>query len=142
MNKIQKSIVVAVVTNDEGKLLIAQRRDLNTLNADGKWEFVGGHIEFGEDPETAVIRETKEESGLDVEVVRLLPKVYTNMWTRDDGDQWHILLLSYHCRVTGGRLHTENFDKKISALKFISVDELKDYDKLPRVDEIAELLKT
>lgn len=140
MAQIQKAIVVAVVLNDEGKLLIAKRKDPKTLNADGKWEFVGGHIEFGEDPEAAVIREVKEESGLDVKVVRLLPKILHNMWTRDNGDVWNTLLINYHCMVTGGQLHTENFDEKISELKFINIEDLKNYDKLALVDEIAGLL--
>ena len=34
-----------------------------------KWLPVGGHIEIGEDPETAALREAKEESGLDIELV-------------------------------------------------------------------------
>lgn len=140
MAKIQKAIVVAVVKNSKGKILIAQRKDPETLKADGKWEFVGGHIEFGENPEAAVIREVKEESGLKVKVVRLLPKIYSSIWGRTDGDQWHTLLLCYECRVIGGRLHTKKFDKKIQALKFIEINELKNYNKLAKVDEITTLL--
>ncbi len=78
MKKIQKAIVVAVVKNDKKEILLAKRKDDEISKASGKWEFVGGHIKFGENPQTAVIRKTKEESGLDVKVIRLLPKIYCN----------------------------------------------------------------
>jgi 8-oxo-dGTP pyrophosphatase MutT (NUDIX family) len=54
---------VAVFVVHEGKVLIIHHRNLN------KWLPLGGHIELDEDPETAALREAKEESGLDVELL-------------------------------------------------------------------------
>ena len=54
---------VAIFVVHEGKVLLIHHRNLN------KWLPVGGHIELDEDPETAALREAKEESGLEVELL-------------------------------------------------------------------------
>lgn len=59
--KIDFTVAIFVV-HDE-KVLLIHHRKLN------KWLPLGGHIELDEDPEQAALRETKEESGLDVELL-------------------------------------------------------------------------
>lgn len=54
---------VAIFVVHEGRVLVIHHRKL------GKWLPLGGHIELDEDPEQAAVREAKEESGLDVELV-------------------------------------------------------------------------
>ena len=54
---------VAIFVVHEEKILIIHHRKLN------KWLPLGGHIELDEDPEIAALREAKEESGLEVELV-------------------------------------------------------------------------
>ena len=54
---------VAIFVVHAGKLLLIHHRNLN------KWLPLGGHIELDEDPETAALREAKEESGLEVELL-------------------------------------------------------------------------
>jgi 8-oxo-dGTP pyrophosphatase MutT (NUDIX family) len=54
---------VAIFVVDHGKVLVIHHRNLK------KWLPLGGHIELDEDPEQAAIREAKEESGLDVELL-------------------------------------------------------------------------
>jgi 8-oxo-dGTP pyrophosphatase MutT (NUDIX family) len=54
---------VAIFVVHEGKVLVVHHRGLN------KWLPLGGHIELEEDPEAAALREAKEESGLDVELL-------------------------------------------------------------------------
>ena len=54
---------VAIFVVEKGKVLVIHHRGLN------KWLPLGGHIELNEDPEAAAIRETREESGLDVELI-------------------------------------------------------------------------
>ena len=53
-----KRVVVAIIYGPENKILMGPRKD------SGKWSFIAGCCELGEDPRAAVIRETKEESGL------------------------------------------------------------------------------
>jgi mutator protein MutT len=128
MDKLQRPIVIALVKNDQGQILIGKRHDPNLPAAHEKWELIGGGIEWDETPEQAVVREVKEESGLDVEVIRLLPKIYVDYWTKKDGTDYKVVIIAYECKVVGGQLHTENFDEKVAELKFISKSEIDDYD--------------
>ena len=54
---------VAIFVVHDGKVLVIHHRKL------GQWLPLGGHIELDEDPEQAALREAKEESGLDVELL-------------------------------------------------------------------------
>jgi 8-oxo-dGTP pyrophosphatase MutT (NUDIX family) len=54
---------VSIFVVQDGKILLIHHRNLN------KWLPLGGHIELDEDPETAALREAKEESGLQVELL-------------------------------------------------------------------------
>ena len=54
---------VAIFIVHEGRVLLIHHRNLN------KWLPVGGHIELDEDPEMAALREAKEESGFDIELI-------------------------------------------------------------------------
>jgi 8-oxo-dGTP pyrophosphatase MutT (NUDIX family) len=54
---------VAIVVVREGKVLLIHHRNLN------QWLPLGGHVELDEDPEAAALREAKEESGLEVELL-------------------------------------------------------------------------
>lgn len=54
---------VAIFIVHEGRVLLIHHRKLD------KWLPLGGHIELEEDPEIAALREAKEESGLDVELL-------------------------------------------------------------------------
>jgi 8-oxo-dGTP pyrophosphatase MutT (NUDIX family) len=54
---------VAIFVVHAGKVLVIHHRNLN------KWLPLGGHVELDEDPEQAALREAKEESGLDVELL-------------------------------------------------------------------------
>src|SRR5690242_3916281 len=60
---------VPIVYN--GKVLMIHHKGRN------RWLAVGGHVELDEDPETAAIREAKEESGLDIELIGSRPSVET-----------------------------------------------------------------
>lgn len=64
--------VAVVVVNEEGKILVIQRRDT------GDWQIPGGVLELGETIQDGLRREVREETGLDVEPVRLTG-VYQNM---------------------------------------------------------------
>ncbi len=54
---------VAIFVVHDGKVLLIHHRSLN------KWLPLGGHIELDEDPEAAALREAREESGLEVELL-------------------------------------------------------------------------
>lgn len=67
----QKGLIVhMIIANDHGEVLILQRSKRNDFLPE-YWDIPGGTLEDGEDPTVGVIRETKEESGLDVSNVKL-----------------------------------------------------------------------
>jgi ADP-ribose pyrophosphatase YjhB (NUDIX family) len=91
----------AVILTDEGVLL--QRRSDN-----GRWGLPGGGVEPGESVSAAVVREVLEETGLDVEPVRLVG-VYSDpanhqVVTYPDGNVIHYVSTVFECRIVGGTL--------------------------------------
>lgn len=138
MEQKQLTIVVALVTNERGEVLLAKRHQPDIPEIHNKWEFPGGGIEFGETPEQALLRETKEETGLDVKIVRLLPKVYSNMWDWPEGKK-QVLILAYECKAVDGQL--DSSDEEIAELKYFMANEVPYQNSLPNTKEIIDLLK-
>lgn len=76
---------------NEGKVLIVQREKDDEIGG-GTWECVGGKIEFGEDLETALLREVQEEVGLSVTVEKIL---YATTFKTEPTRQ--VVILTYLC---------------------------------------------
>jgi 8-oxo-dGTP diphosphatase len=62
-------IAETIVTNTEGQVLLIKRKLPPRV---GDWALPGGYVDWGENAETAAIREVREETGLEVKLVRLL----------------------------------------------------------------------
>jgi len=60
-------VATALLFDKHGRLLIYLRDDKPTIPFPGYWDLFGGHVEEGEDPETALVREVEEELGLTLE---------------------------------------------------------------------------
>lgn len=89
--------VVAVAMIDaDGRVLLQQRPQGKAMA--GLWEFPGGKVEPGESPEAALVRELREELGIDVETACLAPAAFAS---EPLGDR-HLLLLLYVCRKWRG----------------------------------------
>ena len=88
-------IVAAAVVHHEGRILLTRR--LASGHLAGMWEFPGGKVEDGEDPETAVVRECREECGIDLEVRDVIEVAFHRYPHKD------VLLLFYECRLASGR---------------------------------------
>jgi ADP-ribose pyrophosphatase YjhB (NUDIX family) len=88
--------VHAIIFDEQERILLGHRRDMDL------WDLPGGGLEPGELPTEGAIRETKEETGLDVEVERLFG-VGVTLDTR--------LGFVFYCRSIGGELTpTEEMD--------------------------------
>ena len=68
--------VLAYIFNDDNEVLMLYRNKKENDMNEGKWMGVGGHIEKGETPDMTLIREIKEETGLDVVKYRFIATLY------------------------------------------------------------------
>ena len=69
-------VVAAALVDRDGRLLVQQRPEGGAMA--GLWEFPGGKLEPGETPEQALIRELKEELGIDVSEACLAPFAFAS----------------------------------------------------------------
>lgn len=96
----------AVVFDAQGKILL-QRRDDN-----GEWGLPGGIMEVGERIDQTLIREVAEETGLQVEPVRLVGLYTDPAWTftYPNGDRSQPVVACFEARITGGRLQADGVE--------------------------------
>ena len=111
--------VMAAIIKDENRLLIAKRHSKDPLG--GKWEFPGGKIEPGETPQVCLVREIKEELGVDVEIG---PFYDDNVYSSQDHD---IHLLFYWAGIINGEVIPVVHDD----LKWTTIEELANFDFAP-----------
>ena len=107
----------AVVADDDGRILLARRRD-NDL-----WTIPGGAMEPGESISQTAIREVKEETGIDVEVISLVG-VYSNpnhVVEYSDGEVRQQFSICFACRPIGGEPTTSD---ETSEVAYLTRDEL------------------
>jgi ADP-ribose pyrophosphatase YjhB (NUDIX family) len=80
----------AIIFDDTGGVLLCHRRDMNI------WNLPGGSVESGELPTEAVVREVKEETGLEVDIDHL-----AGVYGKADKDEF---VFSFVCQVVGGQI--------------------------------------
>jgi 8-oxo-dGTP diphosphatase len=83
-------IAVSALVFDEGRVLLAHRRDIDW------WNLPGGGMEVGETVDEALRREVAEETGLEIEVEQLVG-VYSKPQKQE-------IVLTFRCHITGGTL--------------------------------------
>lgn len=128
-------LVVAVALVDaDGRVLISQRPEGKALA--GLWEFPGGKLEAGERPETALIRELKEELGIDVAESCLAPLTFASHAYPD----FHLLMPLYVCRRWKGQVAAQEGQ----LIKWVRPKALREYPMppadIPLIPHLEELL--
>jgi len=113
--------VGGVIIRDDRILLERRRNDPGK----GKWSIPGGIVELGESTEEAVIREVKEETGLDVENPELIDVV--NNITKDEKDQikYHFVIIDYSVKLKGGKPKAASDAEQ---LEWVSLESVEEYD--------------
>jgi len=113
--------VFGIIFDEQGRVLLCHRRDYNL------WNLPGGALESGESPLEGVKREVKEETGLNVEVSKLLG-VYTKPAHND-------IVLAFICKVTGGEITLNNEADKV---EYFDIDKIPANTSLKHVGRIKD----
>jgi len=114
-------VVACALVDADGRVLIAQRPEGKQLA--GLWEFPGGKIEPGETPEETLVRELKEELGIDTKVACLAPLTFAS----HSYETFNLLMPLYVCRRFWGI--PQPLDAQ--ALKWVKPNKLRDYPMPP-----------
>jgi ADP-ribose pyrophosphatase YjhB (NUDIX family) len=127
--------VVAIVRDEHGRVLMIHKTDNN------KWALPGGGHEIGESISDTVVREVKEETGFDVEVVTITG-TYTNphhVMAYDDGEVRQQFSVAFLARLVGGEAATSSESDRV---EWVAPDEIDELDLHPSMRlRIAHALK-
>lgn len=129
----------AIVLNDESKVLLVYHKKLDV------WLYPGGHIESSETPDESVVREVKEETGLDVEIagkkdfslsdetvdVSVLHNPYVILSERIRGIDGHYHIdMVYICKIIGySKLKYDAMES--NGIGFFSKNDIQDMPMFP-----------
>jgi len=117
-------VAACALIDADGRVLIAQRPQGKSMA--GLWEFPGGKVESGELPEETLIRELKEELGIEVKQECLAPLTFASHCYPD----FHLLMPLYICRRWEGIVAA----LEAQTLKWVRPNKLRDYP-MPPADE-------
>ncbi|MBB4268140.1 8-oxo-dGTP diphosphatase [Roseospira visakhapatnamensis] len=116
-------VVAAALVDPDGRVLLAQRPEGKTMA--GLWEFPGGKVATGETPEAALIRELREELGVDARAACLAPLTFASHAYAD----FHLLMPLYILRNWAGTPTA----REGQALAWVRPARLRDYP-MPAAD--------
>jgi len=130
---VTKVVLVSAVAliDADGRVLLAQRPEGKSMA--GLWEFPGGKVEPGETPEHALIRELKEELGIDTWQSCLAPLTFAS----HAYDSFHLLMPLFACRKWEGIVTPQEGQ----ALKWVRARDLRDYPMPPADVPLIPILR-
>jgi 8-oxo-dGTP diphosphatase len=117
-------VAACALVDPDGRVLISRRPEGRPMA--GFWEFPGGKMEQGERPEETVIRELREELGVDITEACLAPLTFAS----HGYDGFHLLMPLFVCRRWGGMVEAREGQE----LKWVRPVRLRDFP-MPPADE-------
>ena len=117
-------VVACALIDADNRVLVTQRPEGKALA--GLWEFPGGKLEAGERPERALIRELREELGIDVKEACLAPLTFASYAY----EEFHLLMPLYVCR----RWEGVPVPQEMQAMRWVRPGKLRDL-AMPPADE-------
>ena len=124
-------VAACALIDSDGRVLLARRPEGKKMA--GLWEFPGGKLHPGETPETALIRELKEELGIDVTAACLAPFAFAS----HDYERFHLLMPLYLCRRWKGT----PTPRENQTLTWVRPNKLADYPMPPADKPLIPLLR-
>jgi 8-oxo-dGTP diphosphatase len=124
-------VAAAALVDSDGRILLAQRPEGKSMA--GLWEFPGGKVDPGETPEQALVRELKEELGIDTRSSCLAPIAFASHSYND----FHLLMPLFVCRIWEGNITA------LEGQEFVWVRpvRLRDYPMPPADEPLVALLR-
>jgi 8-oxo-dGTP pyrophosphatase MutT (NUDIX family) len=122
---------VSAVVLHEGRVLLTERPD-------GRWTVPSGILEPGEQPAVAVVRELREETGVETEVLSLVDVVAQEPVSYPNGDLARYLDLTFLCAWRSGEAHVaddENTDVRWFALEDLPALDARNGERIARARE-------
>ena len=127
-------VAAAALVDDDNRVLIARRPEGKSLA--GLWEFPGGKLEPGESPEQTLIRELREELGIEVCETCLAPLAFAS----HAYETFHLLMPLFLCRNWDGEITA----REHAELAWVRAMRLADYPMppadLPLIPPLRDLL--
>jgi ADP-ribose pyrophosphatase YjhB (NUDIX family) len=115
-----KPATSAIVTNAKGEILLQHRTDNNL------WGLPGGTMDAGESIAQCVVREVKEETGLDVEPEYLIG-LYSDphhVVSYSDGEVRQQFSICFYCRLRGGMMKASDESHEVGFFSLAEIDQL------------------
>ena len=117
--------VFGIIFDDRGKVLLCHRRDFDL------WNLPGGRIEEGEAPWEGVVREVKEETGLDVK-----PQKISGLYFKPEQQE---IVFAFMCQVVGGSV---TLTDEADAITYYAPSELPSKMSQKQIERIHDALGT
>jgi ADP-ribose pyrophosphatase YjhB (NUDIX family) len=136
---IRPHVGVGILLVRDKHLLLVKRK----YNPDaGYWSIPGGHLDLGEEIESAAEREGFEETGFKVKVTKLAGIIDKIMYDNDGKIEYHYVLLNYFVEQIEGDVNQAPIadDDAIDA-KFVPFNELKEYQLTLSLIKLLKQLK-
>jgi 8-oxo-dGTP diphosphatase len=124
-------VAACALIDADGRILLAQRPKGKSL--EGLWEFPGGKVEPGESPEETLVRELKEELGIETRIACLAPLTFASHAYED----FHLLMPLYACR----RFEGSPRGMEGQAIKWVRPGNLRDYPMPPADEPLIPMLQ-
>ncbi|HAC56759.1 8-oxo-dGTP diphosphatase MutT [Parvibaculum sp.] len=124
-------VAACALVDADGRVLLARRPEGKPMA--GLWEFPGGKVEPGEVPEVCLIRELREELGIDVAKACLAPLTFAS----HEYEGFHLLMPLYVCRRWEGQVSP----LEGQALKWVSPAKLREYPMPPADEPLVAVLR-
>ena len=132
------NVSVALIINEQGKILFTQRYNPTSSEVNDKWQLPGGTVEYGEHPIETLRREIKEEVNLTIQPLTHYPAVVTHIYPHDPTQ---IILFVYPATIISGTLSFKN-DPYTKDARWYNYNEINFSNCLPKLEEILSLCKT